>query len=357
MAELFFYIPDTMNTPPPIPRAGSQKKSFFHIAARLALLPPLIVIFLSPLERSHPGRGAVLLLGATMVGLLLLGAILSIVGLCGIGRHGAAGLLGFGMAGLGINGLLLFIFITNFAAARLKAREVNRQFDALSAELVTNAAQNYNPTSGVDGGKQLKLLSDYRRKLKAVSQRASGDDAAMMQASEAILQRIQVAGQKVVAADNHCHEAGIFDFESLTNRNELAIRRRAILDLKTANAQLRELLTNRTAIAISELRSRGVPEDKIQSFVEGFSRSETQALTVKLRSYVDDYCDACVSLQDVLDKHWGKWRFDSTLGTVVFDDPSVQNEFGHLAKSILAIRKKEIALQGEILKHMGQSPK
>lgn len=67
-------------------------------------------------------------LGSTLIidliGLLfiLLGLVFSVIALCGIGKHGIRGLLAQGLVGLLINGLLLFIFVTNFLSARTKAQ-------------------------------------------------------------------------------------------------------------------------------------------------------------------------------------------------------------------------------------------
>ena len=55
------------------------------------------------------------------------GFIFGIVALFGIPKHGSKGILAPAIVGLLINGLLLFIFFTNFFAARERAQQAARQ--------------------------------------------------------------------------------------------------------------------------------------------------------------------------------------------------------------------------------------
>ena len=59
-----------------------------------------------------------------LVGLLLItvGFLMGLIALFGIPKHGVKGILAPACVGLLINGLLLFIFFTNFFAARARAR-------------------------------------------------------------------------------------------------------------------------------------------------------------------------------------------------------------------------------------------
>ena len=52
------------------------------------------------------------------LGLMSLGALLAMIGLCGISKYGIRGLLGRSVGCLLLNGSLLFIFFTNFFGLR-----------------------------------------------------------------------------------------------------------------------------------------------------------------------------------------------------------------------------------------------
>jgi acyl carrier protein len=53
---------------------------------------------------------------------MVAGLVLGVIALSGIRKYGAKGILAPAVVGIGINGLLLFIFVTNFVAARAKAQ-------------------------------------------------------------------------------------------------------------------------------------------------------------------------------------------------------------------------------------------
>jgi len=55
--------------------------------------------------------------------LIVVGLIFGIIALFGISRHGSKGILAPAVIGIIINGLLVFIFVTNFMAARARAQQ------------------------------------------------------------------------------------------------------------------------------------------------------------------------------------------------------------------------------------------
>lgn len=91
---------------PPIP--------FAFQAAKCSWASSVIVFFL--LVFSSTGAKVILELIALL--LILAGLSLGIIALFGIRKHGAKGILAPALVGIVINGLLLFIFINNFLAAR-----------------------------------------------------------------------------------------------------------------------------------------------------------------------------------------------------------------------------------------------
>ena len=71
--------------------------------------------------------GAKLIVELVALLLMVVGLLLGIIALLGIPRHGIKGILAPALVGIAINGLFLSIFVTNFMAARARAREaVNR---------------------------------------------------------------------------------------------------------------------------------------------------------------------------------------------------------------------------------------
>lgn len=75
--------------------------------------------------------------------LMIAGIVLGIIALFGFRRHGPKDILGPALAGILMNSALIFIFVTNFTAARSKALR-ERQGAALNKTLQPTAASPRN---------------------------------------------------------------------------------------------------------------------------------------------------------------------------------------------------------------------
>jgi hypothetical protein len=93
--------------------------SFAHQAAKTSWASALILILVLAVGRRVASPVLVDLLA---LGLIAIGFLSGLIALFGIPRHGAKGILAPAAIGLIINGLLLFIFFTNFYAARARAQ-------------------------------------------------------------------------------------------------------------------------------------------------------------------------------------------------------------------------------------------
>ena len=104
-----------MTTPPP-----QQTPALPHQAAKLSWVFPVIVFLLLTATRQVADRVTVELIALLLI---LVGFVLGVIALFGMRKYGPKGILAQAMVGIVINGLLLFIFITNFLAARARAQQ------------------------------------------------------------------------------------------------------------------------------------------------------------------------------------------------------------------------------------------
>src|SRR6266540_5369836 len=103
-----------MDTPTP------PKTSFSHQAAKLSWVCPILVFVLLMFSRQIGARAIIELVSLLLI---VVGFVFGVVALFGIRTHGKGGILAPAIVGVIINGLLLFIFITNFLAARARAQQ------------------------------------------------------------------------------------------------------------------------------------------------------------------------------------------------------------------------------------------
>jgi hypothetical protein len=99
--------------------------AFPHQAAKASWVCAVIV-FLLVAFGGRTGAKAILELVALVI--MAIGSLLGIVALFGIPKHGAKGILAPALVGIILNGLLIFIFVTNFMATRAKAQGMRSQF-------------------------------------------------------------------------------------------------------------------------------------------------------------------------------------------------------------------------------------
>jgi hypothetical protein len=104
-------IPPT--TPPPLPSAAQTGNSFARQAALFSLLAPFVSIAINVVghQAVQGNRAGMLVLGGACTLLILLGFILGIVALLGMKKHGRQGILGRAIAGVCINGVIIFLML------------------------------------------------------------------------------------------------------------------------------------------------------------------------------------------------------------------------------------------------------
>src|ERR1051325_7071803 len=113
-----------MDTPPP--------KTTFHQAAKLSWVCPILVFVLLMFSRQI---GARVIIELVSLLLIVVGFAFGVFALFGIRTHGKSGILAPAIIGIIINVLFLFIFVTNFLAARAGARQQRGDVPSLAAHV------------------------------------------------------------------------------------------------------------------------------------------------------------------------------------------------------------------------------
>jgi hypothetical protein len=345
--------------PPPIPPEARNHQSNFHQAAIAALAAPLIGIVAGgvsqAIQQGQPAnREVILAMGGFVVLMFFVGLGSSIVALCGISRYGKSRLLGFGLSGVIINGLLLFIFATNFVGAR-KAAIANQkglqELRAATDEFRTNTVNAYNPTSGIAGDVQVKQMSDFRARLDTASKTVTGDDAQLFQALNVCMANWELAQKAFLKASGVFQAAGVLNFETLNQKEQVEQRLQIVQDYLKANETLRVSVVKQDADLEAELHSRAVPAAKLREFMNGFraSRAPIMVKVQQIRDCEKDAGNAILKILELTESQWGRWRYDTSRQTVVFEDHATQNEVARLGGLISSLSTKEIRLQGEMI--------
>ena len=119
------------NSTPATPSSLSQQ------AARLSWTCPVLIFILLIFSQRIGGRVIIELLSLLLI---MTGLVFGVLALFGLRAQGASGILAQAAAGIILNGLLAFIFVTNFTSARAQAQK-NRGLSSL----VTQTAPGNSP--------------------------------------------------------------------------------------------------------------------------------------------------------------------------------------------------------------------
>ena len=97
----------------------TEDTGFAHGAAKGSWVCTIVAVVLFQIGK-RVGQPVIFELAGLLV--IVVGLLLGIIALFGIPKYGAKGILGSALVGIAANGLLVFIFVTNFMAARAKAQ-------------------------------------------------------------------------------------------------------------------------------------------------------------------------------------------------------------------------------------------
>jgi hypothetical protein len=346
---------------PPRLLTTGKKWTIFHVAALAGLAAPLIGLVVTMIlgslrQGQSAGQPAILVLVGALAGLmLLLGLVCSVVALCGIPSQGRKRLLGYGLSGAVINVLLLSLFITGFVHGFREAvanKKASQQLTSATDAAVTNIANAYDPNSGINPDVQLKGLSEYRAQVDSASKRMSGDDGQAAQAMAVCMAKWERAQKDFAESMKDFDAPAVIDFKTLYAKGQLEQRRQAVQNYLKANETLRVAFSREESDLEAELRSRQMPAGTRNEILTGFRKSRTAVLAkvMEIRDCEANFCQALLKLLDLADSQWGRWRYDAAQGKVLFNETASAETFNQLHKQIEGLSKKEVQLQGEVVK-------
>ena len=123
-----------MNTPPIIqrPPLPPAKRPFAAQAAQVSLLAPIAAIVVGVVVNVgigvKPSPVVSIITGCLCVLLIVSGFVLAIVALTGVRRYGKKGILGFALAGICINTVLIVFMVIGILAFKAKhAQQIQKQ--------------------------------------------------------------------------------------------------------------------------------------------------------------------------------------------------------------------------------------
>jgi biopolymer transport protein ExbB/TolQ len=351
------------NTPPPLPpdfNASAEPSSKLpFLAAKAAVTLPAFLFLMGMVFstwRKTAGeelpRSVQLFQGGIAVALLLAGLIAAIIALASVPRYGRNGLLGRGLSGLFLNGIFLVLFVFGFQKARSNAQQVKTELARLQTanQEVRESMRKELDEKGVieSGDAQLKRLENQ---FKEASDKLSGPDKLIMESSAAYAQTMQAEMKKYNAAVEAFQSAEVLNVKAIDSREQIAAKRVVVQKFVDVNTQLTTFLKQASQIYEKELRERKLSESTLKEVMRGFNRSveARQPLLMEIRGCDDRLGKAALGTLDLLDKQFGKWRFDSSVNQVIFEDDEALERYNGFLDVINKAAEDQVAAQEKLL--------
>ncbi|HXS69484.1 MAG TPA: hypothetical protein VN761_11610 [Candidatus Polarisedimenticolia bacterium] len=344
--------------PPPIPPPHDNRNSIAHQAAKASFIAPVLVILLAMAHASlaqqfhNPAQVGLIF---DLVGLVLIvaGFVAAIVGLAGIPTYGKAGLLGRSIAGLVINGFLIFIFGTNFVSAQKKAlasRQALKEIQASSADIRSDLKKNFDPKNGITNV-DVDKIGRISSQLRNASQNLSGDDAKVANVMAAFLDRTRGALKTFQDSVAEMRNARVLDRFDPNDKGQFAARKKIVQRFLQANSDLTKTITNAEDSIRADLVKAQLSQPTIESVIAGYhsSTAPMNATTLQIRQCDDRMGHAMLDALNTLESQWGHWKVDPGTGRLAFDDLETRETYN---KSIIAMKtaaNDEVKLQAELI--------
>jgi hypothetical protein len=151
------------------------------------------------------------------------------------------------------------------------------------------------------------------------------------------------------AAYNRFEALGAIDAAALRERADIQPRLLVVEKLRVANEVYRERIRNSQEVFESCLSDRRVSESDRHKAAAGFRQSFPIGQLLEIRDIERGIMSGATAYFTLLDKHWGKWSYDSATEAVLFDEDPVAEEYNAILEEIVELGEKEERLQRQML--------
>ena len=165
-------------------RRKSRKEPFRFQAARFSFWAPIVAIFLNIVGSSvtKESRGATIVLGIICCAIIVLGLAFAVYALLSIRKHGKRGVLGYGIAGLILNGLIVISAVAAIPAFQKIRAQTERNYVVQTvADIERECPKMIDDITRIDG---VTLVDENRVSVRYTITAYAADEIDMNQWNE-----------------------------------------------------------------------------------------------------------------------------------------------------------------------------
>jgi hypothetical protein len=326
--------------PPPLPAMDDppEPNGFASFAAKACPASPFIllgfaalVFKLVPNQRDLASPLVTIVLSGVCVVIILTGFVLGVLSLFLARRGQRARVFGCSFFGLALLTLLVVaVAVPNFVRARNQALQKNQAFTDLHSALVDNQARTVASIYGTNS--KPVNATQVQQAFARAAETSSGDTAALLRVGQRYIQSLQSFRHAFDRAKADVNNARVLDAKTLERREQLADRKAIIQKLINANDALKTFVLQSETIYRRELADSGVARAQQEAAMAQFHKRALvqHPVLLEIRAADDRMGKAALSVLNLFEAQWGKWRYDSTVGKLRFDDAAAVSQYNAL---------------------------
>ncbi len=219
------------------------------------------------------------------------------------------------------------IVVPNFLGARRAALQRAQGFQAL------RAAENkvrHQAAARLNGSKQETVnLTELGDSLGRAAASSSGESAAALRSTQDFLRQVQSQQQTYEEASRQLTSANVLVVRTIEQRADIARRRAAVTNFLATESAFRDFIAQSELTFSNGLANAGIAvtqrDAAVKQFRDGFGRE--LPLLMEIRATDEQIANGMLSVLDLLDRNWGRWRYDERSGAPRFDDRGAMNQY------------------------------
>jgi hypothetical protein len=223
------------------------------------------------------------------------------------------------------------------------------QLDKARQNLVSSMRETMkNPVAGPAAA--VDQLKSYSRKLGEATSQMQGREKLAGEAGQRFYRLLTAKMQGYSTAVQALQKEGFGRAKGINTRADLQHRRELVQAFARANQDVADFYTNAENIFRGELQKENLDSGYIGQVLEGFRKSASIDLVLKVRKCDAEIVDQTNKMLDLYDREWRTWRVEDS-GKVIFVNPAAVDEFQAAQNAIKDIAARQKAFQDQILQN------
>lgn len=244
---------------------------------------------------------------------------------------------------LGSLGVFNFRFLRD---QNITAREAARQLEKSAGDERVRMAQSIR-NGEIQGGDA--AMARIQGQLEETAAKLNTADAAAARAMANFMGRMRGEVRDYQVAAAHFTQAQLFR-PSFTDKGAIDENRKIVREFLAQNARLSETLNNGESMLRGEMDGLKIPAQTRDNTLAGFSRSQAAIRPVQMRIRACDQTlgDAALVALDLFERHWGRWRRETSTGDIFFADQAARISYGALIQQVQTAADQQAQAQEEL---------